>query len=147
MRHQQYYPQRRKGGMWLIVLIIVVGIIIYANSKGIINLGSIKLGNLNLAGNSCTPKINDYTNSFDLKNNYNMTVISSTQAQNGSVASQFLNTWKSPTQLSNMASYNVSSYPITMVGVRFDTSQGSQPYVFICKSDGSLEETTKAPFC
>jgi hypothetical protein len=41
-----YYPQKKRSGAWIIVLILVVGIIIYANSKGIINLGAINLGNL-----------------------------------------------------------------------------------------------------
>jgi hypothetical protein len=152
MRHQQQYHQQKKGGMWLVVLIIVVGVIIYANSKGIINLGSIKLGNFSLAGTgtsgSCVQKVTDCGKIVLLKYNSNTTILSNSQANNENDASQFLRTWGGQGQSSSLSNYNVSSYPINLVAVRFDTSDGSKsPYVFICKSDGNLEETTRSSFC
>ncbi len=143
------YPRRRRGGMWLLFIIIVIAIIIYANSKGIINLGSINLGNLTqISSQSCIQKVADCGNINRLKTGSNLTILNSTQAQNANDANQFLSTWKGSSQSATISNYNVSSYPVALVATRFDNSDNSKvPYVFICKSDGNLEEATRSSFC
>lgn len=141
------YPRRRRGGMWIVVLIIIVVVIIYANSKGIINLSSINLGNFSLAGNqtdstqTCIQKIN----TCETLHGYNLTILSNSQIQNSNDANSFLVMWKDISQSGNISDYNVTSYPIIMVATKVPSS--NLLHVFICKSDGNLEEATALRFC
>ncbi len=146
------YPKKKRSGMWIIVLLVVVGVIIYANSKGIINLGSLNFGNFSMSGNqsgtACIQKVNSCGSIINQKYGSNVNVLNSTIAQNANDANQFLATWKSSSESASIATYNVSSYPITLVATRFDNTDGTKtPYVFICKSDGNLEEKTNSGLC
>lgn len=146
------YPRRRKSYTWLIVLIIIVVVIVYANSKGIINLSSINLGNLSLSGNStsatdvCIQKIT----ACETQHGYNLTMLSNSQVQNANDANSFLTLWrgldgKGNLQSDNISNYDVPSYPIVLVATKIPSS--STLHVFICKSDGSIEENTALGFC
>lgn len=150
----QYYPRRRRGGMWIILLIILVVVIIYANSKGLINLGSLNLGslgNFTLGGNtvnSCVQNVDTCAGVINSKFGTTVSVLNSTQVQNANDANSFLSTWKGSSQAGSISSYNISSYPIVLVATRFNTSTGIlSPYVFICKSDGNLEEKSISGLC
>jgi hypothetical protein len=149
-----YYPRKRHTGTWLLFFIIVIAIVLYyANSKGIINLGSLNLGNISLSGSqtnaqACIQKVTDCGNIIHLKYSYNVSILNNTIAQNANDANQFLGIWKGSSQSGSITNYNVSSYPITLVATRFDNSDGTKsPYIFICKSDGNLEEKTNSGFC
>ncbi len=141
------YPRRRRGGMWLIFIILIIGVIIYANSKGIINLSSINLGNFSLSGNqtggtnACIQKIT----TCETLHGYNLTILSDAQVQNNNDANSFLVMWKDVSQSGNISDYNVASYPIAMVATKVPSS--NVLHVFICKSDGNIEETTALRFC
>lgn len=145
MNNYQYPRRRHSGAMWLIFIIIIVGVIIYANSKGIININSI-LGNLsgNSTSNStdaCIQKITD----CETLHGYNLTILSDAQVQNSNDANSFLVMWKDVSQSGNISTYNVTSYPIAMVATKVPSS--NLLHVFICKSDGNIEETTNSGFC
>ncbi|MFZ1971071.1 MAG: hypothetical protein WAU65_02745 [Candidatus Nanoarchaeia archaeon] len=146
----QYYPTKRRSGVWILLLIIVVGVVIYANSQGIIHLSLPSLGNLSLGSNSvqaCVQKVNNCSSIINLKYGTNVTVLNDSQAQSASDANSFLSTWKGSSQQGNISSYNVTAYPIVLVATRFDNSNGKSPYVFICKSDGNLEEKSSLGLC
>jgi hypothetical protein len=148
MNNYQYQRPRRRhsGTMWFIFIVLIIGVIIYANSKGIINLSSINLGNLSLGANqsnsqTCVQKIN----TCETLHGYNLTILSNMNIQNGNDANTFLVTWKDVSQSGNISDYNVTSYPIAMVATKVPSS--NVLHVFICKSDGNIEERTQSGFC
>ncbi len=148
----QYY-QRRSGGIWIIVLIIIVCVVIYANSQGLIHLSLPNLGNFSLSSSNssvqaCIQKVDDCSAIINSKYDSNVTILNDSQAQTADDANSFLSTWKSSVQSGNISNYNVTSYPIVLVATRLDSSSGTKsPYVFICKSDGNLEEVSKSNLC
>lgn len=142
-----YYPPRRRSGMWLVVLIIIIVGVIYANSTGLINLGSFNLG-LGSNTSSCVQKVNSCASVINSKFGTTVTVLNQSQIQNADGANSFLATWGSSSQSPSISNYNVSSYPIVLVATRFNSSTGLlSPYVFICKSDGNLEEKSTSGLC
>lgn len=149
------YPRRRRGGL-ILFLIIIVGVLIYANSQGWIhiplpnfgNLGNFSLGSQDNLIQTCTQKINSCSNVINSKFGSNVSILNSSQVQTASNANNFFSTWKSKVQSGDISSYNVTSYPIVMFATRFDNSDGTKsPYVFICKSDGNLEEKSSSGLC
>jgi hypothetical protein len=153
MRGYPYYPRRRSGAKWILVLIIVGVLLFYANSKGIINLNLPNLGNLSFSNQSglvegCMQKVNACGTIINSKYGAMVNLLKQTQIGNADDANAFLKTWKSSAQSGDISTYSLSSYPITMIATRFDNSDSTKtPYVFICKSDGSFEETSTAGLC
>ena len=149
--YNNYYPKKKRSGSgWLLFLIIIVAAIIYANSKGVINLGSFNFGNISIGSttSSCMQKVNNCASIINSKFGTTVTVLNQTQAQNSVNANSFLESWKSSSQSGDISQYNISSYPITLVATRFNSSSGLlSPYVFICKSDGNLEEKSISELC
>jgi hypothetical protein len=154
MRGYQYYPRRRSGAKWLLVLLAVGVVIWYANSQGIINLSLPNLGNLSISGNqssmieNCMQKVNACGTIINSKYGATVNLLKQTQIGNADDANAFLKTWKGTTQSGDISTYSLSSYPITMIATRFDNSDSTKtPYVFICKSDGTFEDKTTAGLC
>jgi len=141
------YPRRRRGGMWLVFIILIIGVIIYANSKGIINLSSINLGNFSASGNqsASVPACIQKVTNCGIRYGYNLTVLSNTQAQNANDASTFLMTWKDTSQSGNILDYNITSYPIVLVATRVPST--NILHVFMCDSNGNLGQSQNSGFC
>lgn len=153
MRGYPYYPRRRSGAKWILVLIVVGVVIWYANSQGIIHLNLPNLGNLSFSNQSglvegCMQKVNTCGTIINSKYGITVNLLKQTQIGNADDANAFLKTWKDSTQSGDISTYSVSSYPITMIATRFDENNGTKvPHVFICKTDGSFEETSTAGLC
>lgn len=150
----RYYPRKKNGAKWLLVLVIVAVLIFYANSKGIIHLNLPSFGNFTFFGNqsssvnACHQKVNSCGEIIDLKYGSNMSLLKESQFQNPEDANQFLSTWKSSSQSGDISSYNISSYPVVLIAARFDNADNSKsPYVFICKSDGNFAEKNTEGLC
>jgi len=149
-----YYPRRRSGAKWILVLIVVGVVIWYANSQGIIHLNLPNLGNLSTSGNqssmveNCIQKVKACGEIINSKFGSTVNILKQTQIGNAIDANFFLKTWKGVSQSGDISTYSLSSYPITMIATRFDNTDSTKtPYVFICKSDGSFEETSTAGLC
>ena len=152
MRGYQYYPRRRSGAKWILVLVIVGVLLFYANSKGIINLNLPNFGNLSFSNQSsliegCMQKVNACGEIINSKYGSTVNLLKQTQIGNADDANAFLKTWKGSAQSDDISAYSISSYPITLIATRFDTGDIKSPYVFICKSDGNFEETSTAGLC
>jgi hypothetical protein len=152
--YNPYYPRRRSGAKWILVLVVVAGLLFYANSKGIIHLDFLNLGNFSFSGNqsslinSCADKVNACGQIINSKYSISVNVLNKAQMENATDANAFLSTWKGVTQPGDISDYNISSYPIILIATRFDNSDSTKtPYVFICKSDGSFEEKSAEGLC
>lgn len=148
-----YYPRRRSGAKWILLLVIVGVVIWYANSQGIIHLNLPNLGNLSFSNQSglvesCMQKVNACGEVINSKYGANVTLLKQEEIGNANDANAFLKVWKGVSQSGDILTYDISSYPITLIATRFDNSDGSKtPYIFMCKSDGSFEETSTMGLC
>ncbi len=117
----RYYPRKKNGAKWVLVLIIVAVLLFYANSKGIIHLNLPSFGNFTFFGNqsssvnACMQKVNDCGNIINLKYGANISLLKESQVQNSGDANQFLSTWKGLSQSGDISNYNISSYPIVLI--------------------------------
>lgn len=148
----RYYHAKKNGMKWFLVLVVIVVLLFYANSKGIIHLNLPSFGNFSLFGNSpvnaCIQKVNDCGDIINSKYGSNISLLKESQVQTSEDANQFLSTWKGLSQSGDISSYNISLYPIVLIATRFDNTDNSKsPYVFICKSDGSFEEKSTEGLC
>ena len=152
-RGPYYYPRRKSGAKWILLLIVIGVVIWYANSKGIINLNLPNFGNFSFSGvqnliSVCEQKVNACGTIINSKFGANVSILEKLQVQNSNEANQFLLTWKNPSQDGEISNYNVSSYPIVLVATRFDYASGNKiPYAFVCKPDGNLDEKSTAELC
>ena len=164
MRHNVYPPmyRRKHTGAWvLFFLIAVVLVVIYASSKGLINLGSINLGlsagnssgtnssPQNTAMQACTQAVNGCVNIINQKYGSSVSILKQAQSPSANDANSFLRTWGGTGQSTQISSYGISSFPVIMTAVRIDMPNGGTktPHVFICDSQNNLVQATTSGLC
>ncbi len=143
------YPYKKKSGaIWVALVVLIIVAIFFANSKGIIHLN---LPSLNLGGQSvaqtCVQSVQTCGGVIKSKYGTTVTILNSSEVQSGIQANKYLKVWGS-SQSTDIAYYQVKTYPIGLVATRFDKSDGTKtPYVFVCNSTGSLESKSSDGLC
>lgn len=149
MRRGYEYRRKRSGGFWILLILIGVGVLIYLNNQGITHMDIFNWGNFSLpwsqnSSNTCVQNVNACASIIYLKYSTNVSIVSQTTASDQNGANTFFSEWAG--QQPALSAYNIT-YPVILVATRFDQPKTSTPYVFVCKSDGSLYNLSVAGLC
>lgn len=147
----RHHKKRKKGTLFVFILIIGALIYIYLAHGG--SFSFINLNNFTSSLNSnsliqiCNQKVTNCGQIISEKYESNLTILKTSQFNTSLGADSFLKTWGSGSQSSDISYYD-ANFPVILVATRLDNSDGSKtPHVFVCKSDGTLEDKSSAGLC
>jgi len=156
-----YYPAERpkkkksRGTLFVVLIIIAAVVYIYfsrggsLNSvlPGFFNATSSNSGSPNALIQKCNQQVENCGNVIKAKYESSLAILKNVKVNTTLGANEFLKTWGPASQVSSISYYD-SNFPVVLVATRMDNSDGSKtPHVFVCKSDGTLEEKSISGLC
>lgn len=159
MRNNYYPPvyRKRHTGVWILLIIVVIIGVIYANSIGLIHF---ILPNFNITSNNsnassastpaqmCTEQINTCLSTIQSKYSSTVSVQKQLQTSVPGDANNFLQTWRGSTQSGDIYAYGVSSFPVTLVATKITIPNLTDTlHVFICDLNGNLLQQSSSGLC
>ena len=160
-RHYNYnypimypYKKKRKGGLFVILIIIGLILYIYFSNTGSSSFNLSHFLNSNSSNNqqnnliqTCNKKVIDCGQIIQSKYESSLTILKTSKVNTTLGANQFIKTWGASSQINDINYYDVS-LPVILIATRLDNSDRTKtPHVFICKSDGTLEEKSTMGLC